>query len=89
MPTTQTTGMTALSAKKVSFHPTFPEFVGAKFAVLVWVGPSVVKELKRIVESSEITKYALLLSTLVSGFYNSIATQEDDMNWPKKNIVEK
>jgi len=32
-------------------------FVGAKDRGAVWVGPLVVKELKRIVEASEITKF--------------------------------
>ena len=31
---------------------------------IVWISPLVVKEIKRIIESSEITKYALLLHFL-------------------------
>lgn len=54
-PTTQTIGMTVLFAKRVSLH-LLPMFVGAKDGGAVWVGPLVVKELKRIVEASEITK---------------------------------
>jgi hypothetical protein len=54
----------------------------------VWVGPLVVKELKRIVEASEITKYAFFfpfawINMLI------VARREDDTNWPKKNIVGK
>lgn len=60
--------------------------------VLVWVGPLVVKELKRIVETSEIIKYVLNFSQ------HSLRThclapilicREDDANWPKKNVVGK
>ena len=47
-----------------------------------------VKELKRIVEQSEIIKYIFyviqsIVVTMVSFF------REDDSNWPKKNIVGK
>ena len=54
----------------------------------MWVGPLVVKELKRIVESSEITKYECCLVS--PGFlYPCFKSREDDTNWPKKNIVGK
>ena len=52
----------------------------------VWVGPLVVKELKRIVDSSEITRY--VATSLSCGVY-SYFFREDDTNWPKKNIVGK
>lgn len=60
--------------------------------MIVWVGPLVVQELKRIVESSEITKCVAikfervtLMLTVVSLRIN----REDDTNWPKKSIVGK
>jgi len=52
----------------------------------VWVGSLVVKELKRIIESSEITKW---VSSLFALFNSLILLREDDTNWPKKNIVGK
>jgi hypothetical protein len=59
MRTTPTTGMTVLSGKKVSalmfIYVLSVDFLRLK---IVWVGPLVVKELKRIVEASEITKCA-------------------------------
>jgi protein mago nashi len=54
----------------------------------VWVGPLVVKELKKIVESSEITKYALPFVFPSSPSHMQFY-REDDTNWPKKNIVGK
>lgn len=55
MQITPTTGTTVSSAKKVSGqHCPVSARLIAPFPV--WVGPLVVKELKRIVESSEITK---------------------------------
>ena len=33
---------------------------------VVWIGPMVVKELKRIVESSEITKYVVVVVSVLS-----------------------
>jgi protein mago nashi len=53
----------------------------------VWVGPLVVKELKRIVEASEITKYVPSTCPAILPFDN--ISREDDTNWPKKNIVGK
>jgi protein mago nashi len=64
----------------------------------VWVGPLVVKEIKRIIESSEIVKYVLVLIFL--GFDANVwhrapdgifflLFREDDTKWPKKNIVGK
>jgi len=56
MPTTRTTAMTVLSVKRVSERFALANTL-LMFAVdEVWVGPLVVRELKRIVESSEITK---------------------------------
>ena len=52
----------------------------------MWVGSLVVKELKRIIESSEITKW---VSSLFALFNSLILLREDDTNWPKKNIVGK
>lgn len=54
----------------------------------MWVGPLVVKELKRIVESSEITKYVQFIYTILICLHMP-AYREDDTNWPKKNIVGK
>jgi protein mago nashi len=55
---------------------------------IVWVGPLVVKELKRIVESSEITKFVDFFPfRCVLLFF--LGSREDDTNWPKKNIVGK
>lgn len=59
--TIPTTGMTRSSAKRVrtscsDFFPAHPSI-----HLSVWVGPLVVKELKRIVEQSEIIKYAFLI----------------------------
>jgi len=55
-PTTRTTAMTVLSVKRVSERFALANTL-LMFAVdEVWVGPLVVRELKRIVESSEITK---------------------------------
>ena len=54
----------------------------------MWVGPLVVKELKRIVESSEITKYILFFFGL-RYIVSRMLSREDDTNWPKKNIVGK
>ena len=61
----------------------------------MWVGPLVVKELKRIVEQSEIIKYDSPL--FLFSFFSAHAVpltrppphREDDTNWPKKNIVGK
>ncbi len=47
----------------------------------------VVKELKRIVESSEITKSVFLFDMHV--YCHLTMGREDDTNWPKKNIVGK
>ena len=55
-PTTRTTAMTVLSVKRVSERFALAEYVADVAVDEVWVGPLVVKELKRIVESSEITK---------------------------------
>lgn len=56
----------------------------------VWVGPLVVKELKRIVEASEITKcVSRLLPSSFNAHRISVVPREDDTNWPKKNIVGK
>ena len=51
----------------------------------VWIGPLVIKELKHIVEASEITKYLRLNLTR----YSTFLFREDDSNWPKKDIVGK
>lgn len=85
MPTIQITGTIVSFAKKVcciSFltHTRQPLFL------VVWVGSLVVKELKRIIESSEITKW---VSSLFALFNSLILLREDDTNWPKKNIVGK
>lgn len=48
----------------------------------------VVKELKRIVESSEITKQVDIHTDNITPFYLH-SSREDDTNWPKKNIVGK
>lgn len=45
------------------------------------------KELKRVVEASEITKYAYFQFRFFSILDHS--SREDDTNWPKKNIVGK
>lgn len=55
---------------------------------VVWVGPLVVKELKRIVEASEITKCVPPYS-MPSHSPTILFNREDDTNWPKKNIVGK
>ena len=55
-PTTQTTAMTVLFVKRVCKCFALAEYVADAAVDEVWVGPLVVKELKRIVESSEITK---------------------------------
>lgn len=62
--------------------------------ITVWVGPLVVKELKRIVEQSEITKYVSFPFELYSlsdsqSRFLFLFFREDDTNWPKKNIVGK
>jgi len=57
---------------------------------IVWVGPLVVKELKRIVEASEITKWVVhRRSAEMRADDDSFHHREDDTNWPKKNIVGK
>ena len=87
-PTTRTTAMTVLSVKRVSERFALANTL-LMFAVdEVWVGPLVVRELKRIVESSEITKWDIgfLLEHLV---WHLRSHREDDSNWPKKNIVGK
>ena len=55
-PTTRTTAMTVLFVKRVCKCFALAEYVADAAVDEVWVGPLVVKELKRIVESSEITK---------------------------------
>ena len=62
------------------------------FFFTVWIGPLIVKELKRIVESSEITKCVNFTSDIYMHIWLIFVTQiqrEDDTNWPKKNIVGK
>lgn len=54
----------------------------------MWIGPLIVKELKRIVESSEITKYVNRRSRTYP-ISDTRIQREDDTNWPKKNIVGK
>ena len=49
----------------------------------------VVKELKRIVESSEITKCVIHVRCGISAVVSHSPCREDDTNWPKKNIVGK
>ena len=56
---------------------------------IVWVGPLVVKELKRIVEASDITKYVNVLVLEWEIDLLCAVIREDDTNWPKKNIVGK
>lgn len=53
--TIPTTGMIVLFGKRVGYSSSFYLHPSLNDP-LVWVGPLVVKELKRIVESSEITK---------------------------------
>jgi len=55
-PTIRTTAMTVLSVKRVSKLLAMANMRLILRFGEVWVGPLVVKELKRIVESSEITK---------------------------------
>ena len=55
----------------------------------MWVGPLVVKELKRIVEASDITKYVNVLVLEWEIDLLCAVIREDDTNWPKKNIVGK
>ena len=56
----------------------------------MWIGPLVIKELKRIVEASEITKYANFITNLTTNFdLQPFFLREDDSNWPKKDIVGK
>ena len=59
IPTTETT---VLSVKKVSLlffsPPSDTSLMTFVCMSTVWIGPLVIKELKRIVEASEITKYA-------------------------------
>ena len=69
--TIPTTGTTRWSAKRVRISRTYIHFLAhpSIHPSVVWVGPLVVKELKRIVEQSEIIKYALplhLWQTLVT-----------------------
>lgn len=54
----------------------------------VYISPLVVKELKRIVESSEIVKFVHECVVFARVNVNTIL-REDDTNWPKKNIVGK
>ena len=55
----------------------------------MWIGPLVIKELKRIVEASEITKYAGFMTGLLDHQSFNLFLREDDSNWPKKDIVGK
>ena len=57
--TTRTTVMTRSSGKRVRIIIPHALDVAVDSNFIVWVGPLVVKELKRIVESSEITKYVI------------------------------
>lgn len=65
MPTTRTTATTVLFVKRVSFFSSYTRLIDCNLVPgdpyqrfhTVWVGPLVVKELKRIVEASEITKF--------------------------------
>lgn len=56
MQTTPTTETTVSFAKKVSVQRHISISLGLSRLIPVWVGSLVVKELKRVVEASEITK---------------------------------
>jgi protein mago nashi len=62
--------------------------------LLVYISPIVVRELKRIVETSDIVKYVSRPQSVQcnpqANIYNLCDfCREDDTNWPKKNIVGK
>ena len=58
-PTIRTTVMTRSSGKRVRIPSSHALDASVDSNFVVWVGPLVVKELKLIVESSEITKYVI------------------------------
>lgn len=64
-PTIPTIAMTVSFEKKVraTCVPPLPPLSRlTNPSLLVWIGPLVVKELKRVIESSEITKFVISLS---------------------------
>lgn len=53
----------------------------------MFIGPIVAEELKRIIRESEITKYEVACARAKSTAADISLDREDDVTWPKKNIV--